>query len=137
MGLLASVGLPTEADAATATQQMVAANAFYDLIDRLGVDGDAEFPCRYATGVIPDDFGALGLALKTAESLRGTLERLIHYFLLLTDTANYEFQDHTEGAWFIFHRPVLDRPAVRIATVNGTVVCGYYLSCRTDQPPSI
>ncbi|MEO0373698.1 MAG: AraC family transcriptional regulator ligand-binding domain-containing protein [Cyanobacteria bacterium P01_A01_bin.17] len=114
-GLLASVGLPAETDAAAATQQMVAASAFYDLIDRLGVDNDAEFPFRYAVSADPDDFGALGLALKTAETLRGTLERLIRYFLLLTDTANYEFQDHAEGAWFVFYRPVPDRSAVRIA----------------------
>ena len=31
VGMLASVGLPAKADAATATQQMVAANAFDDL----------------------------------------------------------------------------------------------------------
>lgn len=115
ISVLASVGLPAEADSETATQQMVAANAFYELIDQLRVDNDAEFPFRYALGATPDDFGALGLALKTAETLRGTLERLIRYFLLLTDTANYEFQDHAEGAWFIFYRPVPDRSAVRIA----------------------
>lgn len=42
-GMLASIGL-----AAAATQQMVAAAVFYDLIDRLGVENDAEFPFRYA-----------------------------------------------------------------------------------------
>ena len=115
VAMLASVGLSPEVDATTAVQQMVAANAFYDLIERLGVEDDPEFPFRYANGTTPDDFGALGLALKTAETLRGTLERLIRYFLLLTDTGNYEFQECSDSAWFIFHRPVPDRTAVRIA----------------------
>ena len=113
--MLATVGLSAEADATTATQQMVAAAAFYDLLDRLEVENDPEFPFRYAQGATPDDFGALGLALKTAETLRGTLERLIRYYLLLTDTAHYELEAHLDGAWFIFHRPMPDRAAVRIA----------------------
>ena len=114
-GMLASIGLAAAADAAAATQQMVAAAVFYDLIDRLGVENDAEFPFRYARGVVVDEFEALGLALKTAETLRGTLERLIRYYLLLTDTAHYEFEPHPDGAWFIFHRPMPDRMAVRLA----------------------
>ncbi|MEM8604978.1 MAG: AraC family transcriptional regulator [Cyanobacteria bacterium P01_H01_bin.121] len=113
--MLASVGLSLEVDTTIATQQMVAAAAFYDLIDRLGVENDSEFPFRYAQAATADDFGALGLALKTAETLRGTLERLIRYFLLLTDTGYYEFEEHPDGAWFICHRPMPDRAAVRIA----------------------
>ncbi len=113
--MLATVGLSSEADATAATQHMVAAAVFYDLLDRLEVENDAEFPFRYARGAAVDDFGALGLALKTAETLRGTLERLIRYYLLLTDTAHYELEAHPDGAWFIFHRPMPERIAVRIA----------------------
>ena len=113
--MLATAGLPAEADATTATQHMVAAAVFYDLLDRLEVENDAEFPFRYARGAAVDDFGALGLALKTAATLQGTLDRLIRYYLLLTNTAHYEWKAHPDGAWFIFHRPMPERTAVRIA----------------------
>lgn len=90
--LLRSVGLPP-ADVADETGEAlrptVSAEALYALFERPMADDDGTLPLRYARAITPDDFGALGLAVKTAATPRGALERIARYLLLLTDTATY------------------------------------------------
>lgn len=96
--LLRSVGLTARADPAAASRESVSAEAYYDLLERAALPDDHGLPYRYAEELHPDELSALGLALKTAPTLRGSLQRLVRYILLLSDTLEYELVDEAGGA---------------------------------------
>lgn len=55
----------------------------------------------YAAAIQPDDLGALGLAFKTAPTLRGSLCRVSRYFRLVADNAIYQLEEEGGLARFI------------------------------------
>lgn len=91
--LLASIGLGADVDPTRAAQEKVSAEDYYDFLERAALPDDHGLPYRYAAELRPDDFSALGLGLKTAETLRDSLRRLVRYILLLSDTLEYELLD--------------------------------------------
>lgn len=93
--LLQEVGVPPDLDRDTAARSPVAAAAYYDFLERIG-DGDPGLPMRYAEGVAPEDFGAMGLAMKTAPTARAALQRLVRYITVISDTLGYGL-DEGEG----------------------------------------
>jgi len=122
--LLGSVGLSPsdEADVSgeeredgAALRRTVSEGAAYELIERLMAHDDGTLPLRYARAIGPDDFGALGLAVKTATTVRGGLERIARYLLLLTDTATYGVQERPGGAAFVLQGRLARRPGIRVA----------------------
>lgn len=56
----------------------------------------------YAKRVTADDLGVLGLAIKTAPTLRESLQRVDRYYKLVTDTAVYRLEESEEAAAFVF-----------------------------------
>ena len=88
---------------------------YFDLLDwiRRGHDDEVALLEAYA-GLIPiDDIGLLGLAMKTAPTLRASLERLERYWLVVTDTAVYRLDTSGDPAFLVFearteHHPVLE-----------------------------
>lgn len=78
-------------------QGNVADDTFFELLGWI----EARFPDRlslvngYAAAIGVDDLGALGLAVKTAPTLRASLERVERYFQLITDTARYRLIEDT------------------------------------------
>lgn len=64
---------------------------FFDLLDWIEARhcDRVALVAAYAETIRMDDLGVLGLALKTAPTLRASLVRLARYFRLLTDTAAY------------------------------------------------
>lgn len=103
--LLSSVGLTLNADRGDWIREAVEENAYYELLERAAGDDDFELPFRYGDAVRVDDFDALGLALKTASTLRDALLRLARYILVLTDTVEYELHDEVGGGVFVLSRP--------------------------------
>ncbi len=61
----------------------------------------AQLVFNYAEAVDIDNLGALGLAVKTAPTLRDALLRVERYFLLLTDTADYTLDQTSVPHLFI------------------------------------
>ncbi len=96
--LLARVGLTPDLDPARALEQTVEAEAYYDLLERAAGPDDHGLPFRYAASVTPDDYGAMGLAVKTASTVEGSLRRLARYVLVLTDSLAYELRPEAGGA---------------------------------------
>jgi AraC-like DNA-binding protein len=114
--LLASVGLSPDADASTAMRETIDAEAYYGLIERVAREDDDELPFRYAQVLRPDDFAALGLALKTARTVGDSLQRLVRYILVLTDTLEYELVDDLEpGRLFALRGRPNHRRGARLA----------------------
>lgn len=99
--LLESVGLTSDAAGVDWAGDAIDEEVYYGLLERIAGAADPGFPFRYATALHPDDLGALGLAIKTAPTLRAALERLARYLLVLSDTLRYELVDEVGGATFV------------------------------------
>ncbi|MDW3215637.1 MAG: AraC family transcriptional regulator ligand-binding domain-containing protein [Ilumatobacteraceae bacterium] len=99
--LLESVGLSSDPAGVDWVGDSIDEETYYGLLERIAGTDDLGFPFRYAQALHPDDLGALGLAIKTAPTLRAALERLARYVLVLSDTLRYELVDERDGAAFV------------------------------------
>ena len=123
--LIARVGL----DTSDTRPRLVDADSFYAVIEEIVSDGDVTLPYAYGETVAVDDFGVLGLAIKTAPDLGGALERAERYAGLLGDAVHYELRaDARGGATFI----VGGRPAHRrgVAVANEGALAALLAVCR-------
>ena len=102
--LLRSVGLDPKGE--TDVVVMVDAAAYYGLLERVAglTDGAADLPMRVGASMKCDDYGAFGLAWKTAPTLRASFARAERYARLLTSVATYEVRRTGADADFILHR---------------------------------
>jgi AraC-like DNA-binding protein len=82
----------------TGQASRVSDEAYYALIERAVRDGDHTFPLRYGASVEPAMFGALGHAMATAPTLRGALERIVRYILVISDTLEWDLRTEPGGA---------------------------------------
>lgn len=73
---------------------------YFDLLDwiRRGYGDDVALLESYARLIRIDDIGALGLAIKTAPTLRASLERVERYWRVVTDTAVYRLDESGDPA---------------------------------------
>ena len=113
--LLSTVGL--EPDEAPNVKRMLPDTDYYTLLERISAQlpEATDFPLRLGETMHCDDYGAFGLAWKTAPTLRGSLLRAERYARLLTSVAEYEVQDHAAGAYFILHRGGDRRRGMRLS----------------------
>jgi len=88
---------------------------YFELLDwiRRGHGDEVVLVEAYSRMIHVDDIGALGLAIKTAPTLRASLERVERYWRVVTDTAAYCLDTSSDPALFIFeartrHHPVLE-----------------------------
>ncbi|MBO6899076.1 MAG: AraC family transcriptional regulator [Shimia sp.] len=125
---------------------------YFDLIDCIQEQqsDNVVLVARYASAIQVDDLGLLGLAIKTAPTLRTSLLRVQNYFRLITDTAVYTLDETNDGAWFVFQGQTAHRAALELRTecalagfitnlrriVQGTVridAVTFSHSCRCDR----
>lgn len=90
--------------------------AYFELLDwvRLHTGDQPDLVFRYAREIRNNDLGALGLAAKSAPTLRDSLLRLERYFRLLTDNAVYRLKEDTDPALFILEARTPDHPALQL-----------------------
>lgn len=113
-GLLRSIGLSP--DATLDPKAMVAADAYYDLIERIAAQTDAtELPLRTGASMRCDDYGALGLAFKSAPTLGGSYARVARYAQLWTSVVQYELEPAGSRTWFVVHRSGTQRLGLRLS----------------------
>lgn len=112
--VLRSVGL--DPDASVDPKAMVAAAAYYDMLERLAKDIDVtELPLRTGASMRCDDYGALGLAFKAALTLHGSYSRVVRYAQLWTTVVEYELSPDGNNTWFILHRSGPRRLGLRLS----------------------
>ena len=113
--MLRAAGL--EPDEPLDVTQMIADDAYYDLLERIAAEMESphELPLRVGPLMRPDDYGALGLAWKSAPTIRSSLERVERYCRLWTDNLTYEIRDRDEGIDFIVHRSGERRLGMRLS----------------------
>ena len=131
--LLRSVGL--EPDEQFDVAQMIADDAYYDLLERIAasMENAFELPLKVGSLMRPDDYGALGLAWKSAPTIRSSLERVERYCRLWTDNLTYEIRDHDVGIDFVVHRSGERRLGMRLSN-EATLASAVSLIRQTSSP---
>lgn len=91
-------------------------SAYFELIEwlRIRTRDDPALVFSYAREIQSNDLGALGLAIKSAPTLRDSLLRLERYFRLLTDTAVYSLREDSHPALFVLEACTPDHPALQL-----------------------
>lgn len=121
--LLNSVGL--DPDGIADPKAMISDTAYYSLLERIAETVDATcLPLRTGASMRCDDYGALGLAWKSAPTLLGSLSRVERYARLWTNVVEYELRPEADGMMFILHRAGPRRLGLRLsneATLASTV----------------
>lgn len=138
--LLRSIGLDPKTP--LDVTQMVADDAYYALLERIAVDMADGFtlPLRVGPLMRPDDYGALGLAWKSAPTVRQSLERVERYCRLWTDTMAYELRDDEGGIEFMLHRFGERRLGLRLsneATIASATSLIRQTSSTTFRPRAV
>ena len=97
--LLESLGMTP--DAPIDPKLMVSSNAYYDFFAELSVrdPNGLSLPLRIGAAMRSDDYGAFGLAWKSAPSLRGSYIRSERYGQVLGSAESYTLQETNDG-WF-------------------------------------
>lgn len=124
---------------------------YFDLIEwiRNNHPDEVALMKAYAELIQMDDLGVLGLAMKTAPTLRETIQRVERYFRLVTDTATYHLDETGDPAFLAIegqtaHHPILafrNETALAVSALNMRRIVGSDLafkyvcfrhSCRND-----
>lgn len=82
----------------------------------------------YARQITVDDLGVLGLAFKTAPTLRASLARVERYWRVVTDTAVYRLDETGDPSLFIFEARTNDHPVLELR--NELALAGFVHNMR-------
>jgi AraC-like DNA-binding protein len=131
--MLRSVGL--EPYEPLDVEERISDDAYYDLLERIATEMESahELPLRVGPLMRPDDYGALGLAWKSAPTVRGSLERVERYCRLWTDNLTYEIDNRDDGADFVVHRSGERRLGMRLSN-EATLASATSLIRQTSSP---
>ena len=102
--LFQSVGV--DPDALPDPKLMIPDTDYYDLCERV-MDGHplgVSLPIKVGASMLSDDYGAFGLAWKSAVNLRGSYQRAERYGRVLTSVSTYEVQEEDGKTFMALHR---------------------------------
>ncbi len=138
--LLSSLGI--EPDSPVDPSFMVSATEYYAFLERLAaVDGNpTTIPLRAGAAMCCDDYGAFGLAWKSATNLRGSYERAERYGRVLTSVSTYEVEWDEGGAFMLLHREGERRLGMRLsneATIASIVSISRQVSTEEVTPLAV
>lgn len=138
--LLRSVGVDPEG--AVDPSLMVPDTDYYALLETIAhADPNAtDLPLRVGATMRCDDYGAFGLAWKSALDLRGSFERAERYARVLTSVSTYQVRDAKEGAYMLLHREGERRLGLRLsneATIASIAAISEEVSTVRFQPQAI
>ncbi|MGB3492724.1 MAG: AraC family transcriptional regulator [Elainellaceae cyanobacterium] len=138
--LLRSVEI--EPDSPNDPSQMVSATEYYALLERIAaIDRNVTtLPLRAGAAMRCDDYGAFGLAWKSATNLRGSYERAERYARVLTSVATYELESAGTEAFMHLHRMGDRRLGMRLsneATIASIVSISQQVSTKEFKPLAV
>lgn len=113
--LLKSVGIDPEAPVDPKVR--ISDSDYYALCERVGrEDGNGvTVPLRVGASMRCDDYGAFGLAFKSAINLRKSYERAERYGLVLTSVSAYEIRAEGDRHYMMLHREGERRLGLRLS----------------------
>jgi len=96
---------------------MIEDTEYYNFLERIAaVDTNpTTVPLRAGAAMRCDDYGAFGLAWKSATTLRGSYDRAQRYALVLTSVSMYEVEPTFNGAFMHLHREGERRLGLRLS----------------------
>lgn len=138
--LLRSFGI--EPDSPVEASHMVPADQYYGFLERLvAVDHQpTTLPLRAGAAMRCDDYGAFGLAWKSATNLRGSYERAVRHARVLTSVSTYEVEITNAGAYVHLHRSGERRLGMRLsneATIASIASISREVSTEEFQPETV
>ncbi|MEM6455117.1 MAG: AraC family transcriptional regulator [Acidobacteriota bacterium] len=109
--------LDLEPDGPVDPSRMVPDAAYYDFLEQAAaIDADGTtLPLRVGASMRCDEYGALGLAWKSAPDLRGSYERAVRYARVLTSVSTYTVEPTDDGARLHLHRDGVRRLGLRLS----------------------
>lgn len=134
--LLGSVGL--DPDASVDPARMIEDAAYYALLERIAreIPDGTELPLRVGGSMRCDDYGAFGLAWKTASTLRASFTRATRYWHVLTSVAKYEVREDGPHAWFVLHRTGERRLGLRLSN-EATLASAFTIMREVASEPFV
>ena len=113
--LLRSVGL--ERSGSVDPSYMIEDTDYYAFLERAAAADPqgTTLPLRAGAAMRCDDYGAFGLAWKSATTLRGSYDRAERYALVLTSVSTYEVEKTVDGAFMHLHREGERRLGLRLS----------------------
>ena len=108
--------------------------AFFAGLARADPNG-LELPLKVGATMRCEDYGAFGLAWKSAPNLRGSCERAARYARVLTSIASYEAREADEGVYMQLHRGG-DRTELGLRLSNEATIASIAAISRSGGPRS-
>jgi AraC-like DNA-binding protein len=138
--LLRSVGV--EPDGPGDPTHMIEAADYFAFFERAAAadpDGTT-LPLRVGASMRCDDYGAFGLAWKSATTLRGSYDRAERHALVLTSVSAYEVEPTAGGAFMHLHRTGERHLGLRLsneATIASVAAISEEVSTRPFRPEAV
>ena len=138
--LLRSVGI--DLDGPLDPSQMISDAAYYDFFERCAA-ADSQgwtLPLRVGAAMRCDEYGAFGLAWKSATDLRGSYRRAERYARVLTSVSMYEVEPTDDGAFMALNRDGERRLGLRLsneATIASIVAISGQASSEPFRPLAV
>jgi len=138
--LLSSVGI--EPDSTIDPSYMIPDTDYYTFLEQAAkIDRNpTTIPLRAGAAMRCDDYGAFGLAWKSATDLRGSYERAERYARVLTSVSTYEIEKVDEGAFMHLHRDGVRRLGLRLsneATIASITSISREVSTKAFKPIAV
>ena len=138
--LLESVGV--DPDSPVDPKIMVAEADYYAFLETIaGSDPNAiDLPLRVGATMRCEEYGAFGLAWKSALNLRGSCDRAERYARVLTSVTTYQVRDAAEGIYMQVNRDGERRLGLRLsneATIASIAAISQEVSTTRFQPLEI
>lgn len=138
--LMTAVGV--DPDGSVDPKHMVPDTDYYDFLEAIAQsDPNAiDLALRVGATMRCEDYGAFGLAWKSAPNLRGSCERAERYARVLTSVATYQVRDAEEGIYMHLHRGGQRRLGLRMsneATIASIAAISQEVSTDRFQPLEI
>ena len=139
--LLRSIGV--DPDAPVDPKVMVADTDYYDFFERVARADSrgTDLPLRVGATMRCEEYGAFGLAWKSAPTLGDSCERAERYARVLTSVATYEVRETDDGVYMLLHRDG-DRETTGLrlsneATIASIAAISQEVSTSKFQPSAI
>lgn len=138
--LLRSMGI--EPDDSMDPADMIPASDYYTFLEKAAsIDRNGTtLPLRAGAAMRCDDYGAFGLAWKSALTLRGSYARAERYAHALTSVSTYEVEKTDDGAFMHLHRMGERRLGMRLsneATIASILTISREVSTKPVHPLAV
>ena len=130
--LLESAGV--DPNAAIDPKKMIEDSVYYDLCEQVAREdkNGITMSIRVGSSMLCDEYGAFGLAWKSAVNLRGSYQRAERYGLVLTSVSAYELRNEDGRHYMLLHREGERRLGLRVSNEQ-TIVAIAQISREVSQ----